>query len=177
MIKRTRNILLSIIMCFLLATITSFVWITPSKIDDAYALGTENLISKQSSMVNNVVLFAFQNNESRVRTSTGYTQDTLDFISNFDNFINNNSNSLKAYYYAMSNGKFSINSNLVMNNNNTPNDTSDDYPFVAFLQNKNMSDFSNDEALINAIMQEVNKHSTTIILDSSADCNNDSIYV
>ena len=175
MIKRTRNILLSIIMCFLLATITSFVWITPSKIDDAYALGTENLISKQSSMVNNVVLFAFQNNESRVRTSTGYTQDTLDFISNFDNFINNNSNSLKAYYYAMSNGKFSINSNLVMNNNNTPNDTSDDYPFVAFLQNKNMSDFSNDEALINAIMQEVNKHSTTIILDSSADCNNDSI--
>ncbi|MGN1227445.1 MAG: hypothetical protein ACI4TX_02255 [Christensenellales bacterium] len=177
---RVNKKLYLILFVALISFITATLCIAPfSKQGKVYAaLDESTLLSKQSNIVNNVILFAFKDDESQVINGSNYTSDVFDFVNNFDNIANKADDSLQTYYKSISNGKLTIHSNLVKDDNGTPNDTSDDKPFVVILDN-NMSYYSGstdiEREIINKVLTSLNNSSTTVILDSSADSNKDGI--
>lgn len=175
MIKVNKKIFLMVI-SLLLLVVTSFAIANPYQTrKDVYAsLNPNSLISKQSTLVNNVILFTFSDHANKVINGTSFTPATNSFVNTFNDKANNDNDSLQKYYYAMSDGNFTIQSNLVMDTNNSANDTSDDKPFVVVLDNPLSYYTTAHESEINdAIFSKLNTTNTTVKLDSSCDSNND----
>mgnify|MGYP004633358313 FL=1 len=133
MLKVRKNIIYTALISIIMAMTALFAFMPTTTTGNVYAYDMDKRLSLQSEMINNVILFAFNEDADMVINNGVYTSRTYDFIEQFDDRLNNAENSLQKYYHAMSNGKFKIKSNLVMNDNGTPNNTSDDTPFVVIL--------------------------------------------
>ena len=120
MIKVSKNFILAIMsFVLLIATCFTITYQGPTR-NEAYAsLNPNTLLSKQSTIVNNVILFSFSDHASRVKNGTAFTQNTTNFVNSLNHNLNVASDSLQAYYRAMSNGQFTIESHLVMDTNNS----------------------------------------------------------
>lgn len=177
MLKVRKNIIYTALISIIMAMTALFAFMPTTTTGNVYAYDMDKRLSLQSEMINNVILFAFNEDANLVINNGTYTARTYDFIEQFDDRLNNAENSLQKYYHAMSNGKFKIKSNLVMNDNGTPNNTSDDTPFVVILD-VNKTDCKDEienaqQNAINAILSEFSNTSTTAILGSNADSNAD----
>ncbi|MBQ8749647.1 MAG: hypothetical protein IJZ29_04195 [Clostridia bacterium] len=191
MTRVNKKIVLTLIMAVIFIMTASILTISPQRSNVYATFDQNNMLSNQSKIINNVVLFTFSDYADQVKTGTEFTSDVISFVDNFDSNTNTSSNSLQAYYKAMSNGKFTIQSNLVKDTNGTTI-TSDDKPFVVVLDRPfdyfvaysqtNSVGYTNsdqktlrEQEILTSIFEEIGNSNTSVLLDDSADANSDGV--